>query len=93
MGTSDGVNVFANNEVLMKKIQVCAKTLNLAAHNVKGVKLYMGCDVEGHLGKDSMFYLLDFARVFPCEYPILDHLERDSKSIFYRLLRPGNVIY
>jgi len=30
-----------------------------------GVKLYSAADVEGHLGVDGRFYLLDFSRTLP----------------------------
>ncbi len=29
------------------------------------------CDIEGHMGSDNKFYLLDFARVAPPEPPIM----------------------
>jgi hypothetical protein len=58
---------------------------------VGGKKLYFGCDVEGHVGRDGIFYFLDFARTFPPEHPfVTKHLPtvNNHMSIFYRMLRP-----
>ncbi len=50
------------------------KRLNLKGHycGVQGNKqfLYGPCDIEGHLGMDGRYYVLDFARVFPPTGPI-----------------------
>ena len=55
-----------------KLIQMCNK-LNLLPHEVKSPKkvppsrfeVFGPFDLEGHIGKDKRFYLLDFSRLFP----------------------------
>jgi hypothetical protein len=42
-------------------------------------------DIEGHVGSDGRYYLLDFQRTFPPEYPADD---RPKRSVLYNLLRP-----
>jgi len=50
--------------------------------------------VEGHLGRDEKFYLLDLARTFPPECGVVcQHLPEHKQSIFYRLLRPEFLRY
>ena len=63
-----------------------AEKLNLKGHNTgqKKVTVYGPGDIEGHLGKDGKFYVLDFGRVFPPEAPD----PPGSRKIFYCLLRP-----
>lgn len=46
-------------------------------------------DVEGHLGTDGRFYLLDLARAFPPESAAdCPHLPQLPQAVFVRLLRP-----
>jgi hypothetical protein len=47
-------------------------------------RLCAPADLEGHLGDDSRFYLLDFSRVFPPETPRKDI----PNAHLYYLLRP-----
>ncbi len=44
--------------------------------------IYGPGDIEGHLGQDGRFYLVDFARYMPPEPPT------EKGSILYRLVRP-----
>lgn len=76
MGTRDGGHhVFPASPALVPKMENVATVLNLAPHKVvnfhsgDGVTLYLGGDVEGHLGTDGQHYLLDLARTFPPEVP------------------------
>eukprot|EP01103_Thecamoeba_quadrilineata_P002468 TRINITY_DN12422_c0_g1_i1.p1 TRINITY_DN12422_c0_g1~~TRINITY_DN12422_c0_g1_i1.p1 ORF type:complete len:1100 (+),score=240.39 TRINITY_DN12422_c0_g1_i1:58-3357(+) len=58
-------------QAMMKK---SAELLNLKEHNAgitKQITTYTAIDTEGHLGFDSLHYLLDFARVMPPEAPPL----------------------
>ena len=55
-------------------MKAAAQHLNIKGHYCgatvdKMVFLYAPTDIEGHIGKDNRFYVLDFARVFPptCE--------------------------
>ena len=63
-----------------------AERLNLKGHKtgLQKVTIYGPGDIEGHLGKDDKFYVLDFGRVFPPEAPD----PPGSRKIFYCLLRP-----
>jgi hypothetical protein len=45
--------------------------------------LHSACDVEGHIGSDSRFYLLDFSRVMPPDEP-----DDTVNSHLFKLLRP-----
>ena len=49
-------------------------------------------DIEGHLGKDGRYYVLDFARLMPPEAPPSRPLGYESRSVFFRFLRPELVI-
>ncbi|PRP79299.1 ABC transporter B family member 11-like [Planoprotostelium fungivorum] len=50
-----------------------AQVMNIKAHRVgpdNSTHVLHSCtDIEGHKGKDGRFYLLDFARVAPCQPP------------------------
>ena len=50
-------------------LKYAAKELNIAEHMVGEVKMYSACDVEGHIGSDGRFYIVDLARTFPPEAP------------------------
>lgn len=76
----------------MKK---AAQQLNLKSH-ICGLKttggrrlngwkeLHSAADIEGHLGMDNQFYLLDFSRTMPPEYPV----KSKKGAHLYQLLRP-----
>jgi tetratricopeptide (TPR) repeat protein len=75
-GSTDGGKTIANKSVEMEsKIKMVAKMLNLAGEYVwnnqmtKREFLYLSSDIEGHLGKDGRFYLVDTARLFPPTVP------------------------
>jgi hypothetical protein len=50
-----------------------------------GVPLFGPADLEGHLGKDGRFYLIDFARLFP---PTKLDLKNHPRGFLYQLFRP-----
>ena len=87
-GTNDGGrNIHAGLEAFNVRLARMARQINVKAHYCgtvnNAVQMYSACDVEGHLGRDGKFYLLDFSRVMPPERPSglkMEHL--------YRLLRP-----
>eukprot|EP01125_Pyxidicula_operculata_P023200 TRINITY_DN989_c3_g1_i4.p1 TRINITY_DN989_c3_g1~~TRINITY_DN989_c3_g1_i4.p1 ORF type:complete len:1653 (+),score=390.20 TRINITY_DN989_c3_g1_i4:723-4961(+) len=62
------------------------KRLNLAPHRVGDVDIYGPGDIEGHLGSNKRFYVVDFGRCMPPEAPLMF-----PNSIFYNLLRPNFV--
>lgn len=49
-------------------MEAVGRKLNLKGH-LCGIAtkqfLYAPCDIEGHLGTDTRFYVVDYARVFP----------------------------
>jgi len=87
-GTSDGCETVHNkDERLTQYMQQTAKVLNLAPHLVgkPGTTLYSAADIEGHLGFDNNYYLLDFSRAMP---PVPPLGEPNGFSHLYKLLRP-----
>ncbi|KAL6065225.1 Clu domain-containing protein (Fragment), variant 2 [Balamuthia mandrillaris] len=92
-GSADGgETIHKDNRDLNKKMKLAAKKMNLKGHSV-GLKeydvkkLYAPVDIEGHLGRDGRFYVLDYARTFPPEKPSLERRTRKG-IILYNLLRP-----
>ena len=95
-GTNDGgILVHNSNLKLSKLMKEAAEMINIKKHicglrTMSGMRLrgwqelYSPADLEGHVGKDGNFYLIDFARTLPPEAPI-----PGSKSAhLYQLLRP-----
>eukprot|EP01087_Luapelamoeba_hula_P010090 TRINITY_DN2656_c0_g1_i1.p1 TRINITY_DN2656_c0_g1~~TRINITY_DN2656_c0_g1_i1.p1 ORF type:complete len:1242 (+),score=212.82 TRINITY_DN2656_c0_g1_i1:20-3745(+) len=84
-GSADaGLTVVGVNKVMNRNMALVGRRLNLRTH-IAGriVTKYIGVpgDIEGHLGKDQRFYVIDFSRLFPPEPPTL------QGSFLYRLLR------
>ncbi len=74
-GSEDaGVTVHAKDRKLNELIEVASKRLNLKPHccGKNNVTVYSPVDLEGHIGQDGRFYLLDFSRVFPPVTPSKD---------------------
>lgn len=97
-GSSDGGATFhGGGSAFGKAMRVAGKVMHLREHKVGHDGLVAVCaagDVEGHQGTDGRMYLLDLARTFPPE-SCLDtpHLPFQSRSIFFRLLRPELLLY
>jgi hypothetical protein len=74
-GTADGgVTVHNDNEELASLIEEAASRLNLVPHvcglyEMNAKVLATAADVEGHVGTDGRYYMLDFARMFPPTTP------------------------
>ena len=89
-GTSDGgIHVHNKNEVFSQKMQKMNQRLNLKAHTCGAQKrktkvLYSAADVEGHLGLDGEFYLLDFSRTLPPVRPDSRFLNGHLYQLFRR---------
>jgi tetratricopeptide (TPR) repeat protein len=70
-GSNDGgVTVHADDATFNKRMRYAGRKLNLKKHRcgakLKGSKnLWAAADIEGHLGSDGNYYLLDFSRTFP----------------------------
>ena len=64
-----------------------AQQLNIKGHYGGLIKtrafIYGPTDIEGHIGTDNKYYLLDFARVFP---PTAE--KNVQKTYLYKLFRP-----
>jgi hypothetical protein len=90
-GTCDGARtILTDSDEFNKKMELAAKILNLKGEHVwnqdKTSKSYLHacCDVEGHLGKDNRFYIVDTARVLPPTKPV-----KGLQGCFlYRIMRP-----
>ena len=71
-GSQDAaVTVKRDNPALTQRIEEASAKLNLKRHEAGKDRVIMASavDIEGHLGSDQRFYLLDFSRVFPCVTP------------------------
>lgn len=71
-GSADGGDTIVNsNPKVDKWMKEAASLLKIKEHRVGAdsktgiTKLAAPCDIEGHIGTDGRFYLLDFARVYP----------------------------
>jgi len=76
-----------------KVMASAGQSLNLKSHLCgsvsQGKYLSSAADVEGHLGHDGKFYLIDFARTFPPTAPDRTHFN----GHLYQLFRPEFVKY
>ncbi|KAN0030061.1 hypothetical protein ACTA71_008205 [Dictyostelium dimigraforme] len=91
-GSCDGgKTVHKSDPAVNEEMERMAKLLNLKGHIVGANKvfLYGPGDIEIHSGLDGRKYMLDFARVFPPEFPkILSTNKRIGREIFYSMVRP-----
>ena len=76
LGSGDaGQSVHNSSPALNEKMLAVSTMLNLRPHRVRDPKtgndvILPSCfDIEGHLGKDGRYYLVDFHRTFPPEPP------------------------
>eukprot|EP01102_Stenamoeba_stenopodia_P007672 TRINITY_DN2166_c0_g4_i2.p1 TRINITY_DN2166_c0_g4~~TRINITY_DN2166_c0_g4_i2.p1 ORF type:complete len:974 (+),score=252.47 TRINITY_DN2166_c0_g4_i2:436-3357(+) len=89
-GTRDGgYTILNNNTKVAERMRMSAASLNLKPHicgmkGASGVKLSSAADVEGHLGVDGRFYLLDFSRTLPPVKPD----PKNTVGHLYLLFRP-----
>eukprot|EP01100_Stratorugosa_tubuloviscum_P002729 TRINITY_DN1648_c0_g1_i1.p1 TRINITY_DN1648_c0_g1~~TRINITY_DN1648_c0_g1_i1.p1 ORF type:complete len:984 (-),score=453.01 TRINITY_DN1648_c0_g1_i1:328-3279(-) len=99
-GSNDGgVTVRLENTQLSNVMKELGERLNLKPHTAGSVKnkenlnktIYTAADVEGHVGNDGRFYLIDFARLFPPEFPLIRGFDRKYAHL-YKLLRPELVL-
>lgn len=89
-GSSDaGRTVHSRSPDFNEKIDTAARILNLKPHFVNPtVQLSGPGDLEGHLGTDGKFYVLDAARTLPPEGPDENPEFREDRQVYYKLLRP-----
>ncbi|GAM27028.1 hypothetical protein SAMD00019534_102030 [Acytostelium subglobosum LB1] len=81
-----GQTVHTSNTMFNHLMSTTSKVLNIKPHRVQDsagdLKSICGpIDIEGHIGNDNRFYLLDFARLAPPEPPV------NRGAYLYRLLR------
>eukprot|EP01133_Synstelium_polycarpum_P016333 gene16333-19429_t len=73
-GSSDmGRTVHSDHEQSLATMKALAQWLNLKPH-IGGTReppalVYSATDIEGHIGTDGRFYLIDFSRTFPPSMP------------------------
>lgn len=90
-GSCDGgQTVVASHDGMNRTVRRLSRQLNLKQHQCQKTVLSLAADVEGHLGTDGVFYLLDTARTFPCEAPSKAHAVKGGH--LFRLLRPDFVV-
>ncbi|GAB5355140.1 hypothetical protein AAMO2058_000180600 [Amorphochlora amoebiformis] len=89
-----GNSIHHDNSKFNQSMKEIAQDLHLAGHYVcdaEGVShyIYAAGDVEGHIGSDGKYYLIDLARAFPPE-SIWEthHLHKKRQAVFFRMLRP-----
>eukprot|EP01091_Cochliopodium_minus_P008088 TRINITY_DN1798_c0_g1_i1.p1 TRINITY_DN1798_c0_g1~~TRINITY_DN1798_c0_g1_i1.p1 ORF type:complete len:1165 (-),score=271.99 TRINITY_DN1798_c0_g1_i1:41-3277(-) len=84
-GSADGgKTAFNESQVVSEKMELLAKVLNISEHKVLNVNIFGPGDIEGHIGTDERFYLIDLARLFPPETP----KKVSPHTIWFQLLRP-----
>eukprot|EP01121_Diplochlamys_sp_Union-15-3_P020101 TRINITY_DN7735_c0_g2_i1.p2 TRINITY_DN7735_c0_g2~~TRINITY_DN7735_c0_g2_i1.p2 ORF type:complete len:188 (+),score=28.34 TRINITY_DN7735_c0_g2_i1:144-707(+) len=98
-----GVTFLDESAVMRHKMKQLAEKLNLRGHWVVGSQdgkkhfLYSCADLEGHKAKDGRLYILDTARVFPCEMPAMRTIEEGGRIVsklvvkgahLFNMLRP-----
>ncbi len=90
-----GRTVAAKDERFNQAMKSAAKRLNLAGclrgTKEPGVMMHSAIDIEGHLGDDGRYYMLDFARAMPPESPREKDMRQPGDHL-YRLLRPEFVV-
>lgn len=86
-GSQDAaVTVKKSLPALTQRIEQASASLNLKLHEAGKDRVVMATavDIEGHLGRDNRFYLLDFSRVFP---PVTPNRNVDGSHLF-QMFRP-----
>lgn len=93
-GSDDGGKTFRSHATLSEMMFSAGKKLNLKPHTFVPYKqpdqtfsIVGPADVEGHVGEDGQFYMVDVARLMPAEAPHLA-LHRVPRSEFFHVLRP-----
>jgi tetratricopeptide (TPR) repeat protein len=89
-----GQTVLNESPALENRLKVACDLLRLAPHNVSARNkthsrmLYTAADMEGHLGADGRFYLLDCSRAFP---PTAPRVGEPASRFLARHMRPEAV--
>ncbi|KAF2070369.1 hypothetical protein CYY_008312 [Polysphondylium violaceum] len=95
-GSCDGGQTVHDSDTLINnEMERMAKLLNLRGHVVGLNKktIFGPGDIEVHKGFDGRYYMVDFARIFPPEYPCtLKKYKQIGREIFYSMCRPELVL-
>ncbi|KAF2076806.1 hypothetical protein CYY_001883 [Polysphondylium violaceum] len=95
-GSCDGgQTVHDSDPIINKEMERIANILNLRGHQVGCDKkvIFGPGDIEVHRGFDGRAYMVDFARIFPPEYPcILKKDQEVGREIFYSMCRPELIL-
>jgi len=85
-GSNDAGATIRTNPYLEERLKSIGEKLNLKMHLVgmEGKPFWTPIDVEGHLGYDGKYYLVDFSRLFPPQSLTPGH----KLGNLYQLLRP-----
>ncbi|GAM18576.1 hypothetical protein SAMD00019534_017510 [Acytostelium subglobosum LB1] len=90
-GSNDGGKTVHNSDPLIEaEMKRLAKKMFIKGHTVglnTPVTIFGPGDIEVHKGTDGRYYMIDFARAFPPEYPAHIH-GKIGRQIFYSMLRP-----
>lgn len=91
-GSDDSMLTVKNNADIDKIMEKIADEVHLKKHHIGNNKegpLHTAGDVEGHIGEDGNYYIIDTARFFPPESPsVCRHLQKRGNVTLYRMLRP-----
>lgn len=77
IGSNDaGKTIKSEDPVMNDLMEQLGAHLNLRKHFVgkQRVPIFGPGDIEGHLGTDGRYYLLDFARLMPPEAPLPEYV-------------------
>lgn len=92
-GSGDsGVNVLDEEPELNDLMKLASERMNLKGH-VTGLRtgykktIYGPGDIEGHVGTDGKYYVVDFGRLMPPEDPTFRN-SHNKRDVFFHLLRP-----
>ena len=98
--SNGGKTVFNSDERMTALMAEVGEKLHLRKHKVRpfsskngtaAVELHGPVDIEGHVGLDSRYYVVDAARLLPCEAPASAYngnIEKSKGEHLYKLLRP-----
>ncbi|GAM22209.1 hypothetical protein SAMD00019534_053840 [Acytostelium subglobosum LB1] len=95
-GSNDGGKTVHNSDPLVEQeMKRMAELMCIKGHYVglnHPTLIYGPGDIEVHKGTDGRYYMIDFARAFPPEYPSEIH-GKVGRQIFYSMLRPELLRY
>lgn len=90
-GTANGgETVFASDKMFNRLMRSAGEQLHVAPHicgmhEDYSVRLWAAADIEGHVGSDGQYYLVDLARTLP---PMGVSFSKESRGHLFQMLRP-----